>query len=236
VKDRIAALAVGLAADCDKPESEVQSLMRENLPGAGTLPFAGFLTPDLKWVGGWAGYKDEAAVLEVLDAVEKSPLLDAPEAGKKKLAGLAEKAARAAEKGEWKAVLAAKREGADVRGRCAGRDTIESLVRKAHDWADGRFAEAIGAAQAGGDLTPARAALNDVKKQFAGEPEYAEAETGLKALMKLSNILDIETGKVSADPAGLREKAAKDFADGRWARVFEKGGPAPSPAPPDTPK
>ena len=38
VKERIGALAVGLAADCDNAEGGVESLMRDGLPGASTLP------------------------------------------------------------------------------------------------------------------------------------------------------------------------------------------------------
>ena len=39
VKDRIAKLCVGLAADCDAPEDSVERLMSANLAGAQTLPF-----------------------------------------------------------------------------------------------------------------------------------------------------------------------------------------------------
>jgi len=234
VKDRIAALAVGLATDCDRPEQEVASLLVANLPGAGTLPFVAFVTPELKWIEGFSGYRDEGAFLKVLDTAEKSPLLNASEEGRKKLAGLVEKAGKAAEKGEWKGVLAACREGADVTGRCPERVQIDALEKKARAWVGDKFAAAVRTAQEGGDLAEARKALHEVKKQFAGEPESADADTGLKALQRLSNIRDAESGKASINPAGLREKATRDSKGSRWAAAFEKKEPAapPPPAPP----
>ena len=233
MKARIAALAVGLAADCDKPESDAQKLVRDNLPNANVLPFAGFLTHDLKWIAGFSGGKNEAAFVAILDAVDKSPLLEASPAGKKKLAGLVEKAGKAAEKGEWKAVLAACHEGSDVSGRCEERTQLDALVGKAREWATGRFAAALKIAQEGGDLVESRKVLNEVKKHFSGEPESADAETGLKALAKLSTVRTAEEGGTA--PAGYREKAAADFKDTRWAAAFEKKAPAPPEEPPPAP-
>src|SRR5689334_20648676 len=190
--------------------------MQENLKGANVLPFVGFLTPDLKWVAGFSGYKDQAAFLAVLDAADKSPLLDATDAVKKKLTGLADKAAKAAEKGDWKAVLAAGHEGAATTGRSPDRVRLEDLVKKAHDWAETEFTRIVDEVRKGGELPAARKALGDVKKQMAGEPEAADVETGLKALTKLATIRGVEADPKGADPAAMREKAAKEFETSRW--------------------
>ncbi len=235
VKDRLAALAVGLAADCDDSEEVVAALMTANLPGAGTLPFAAFVTPELKWIGGFSGYKEESEFLALVQSVEKSPLLNASEEGRKKLTGLVDRATKAVEKGDWKSVLAAHREGADVTGRCPERQQIDVLGGKARAWAAGRFAAAIRTAQEGGDLAEARKALNEVKKQFAGEPEAAEVEPGLKALQRLSSILTVESGTTSVSPKGLREKAAGDYRGSRWAAVFEKKAAESAAPPPEAP-
>ena len=235
VKSRIAALAVGLAADCDKPESDVQKIMSENLKGASTLPFVGFLTPDLKWVGGFSGGKNEAGFLAVLDAVDKSPLLEATDAVKKKLLGLADKAAKAAEKADWKAVITAGHEGAATTGRSPDRARLDDLVKKAHAWADTEFTRIVDEVRKGGDLPAARKALGDVKKQMAGEPEAADVDTGIKALAKLATIRSVEADPKGVDPAAMRAKEAKAFADSRWKAVFSVAGGGTDAKPADAP-
>lgn len=219
---RISALAVGLAADCDHPESDVQVIMQENLKGAGTLPFVGFLTPDLKWVAGFSGYKDQAAFIAVLDAVDKSPLLDASPAVKKTLLALADKATKAAEKSDWKAVITAGREGAATTGRSPDRVRLEDLVKKAHGWADGELTRIVDEVRKGGELPAARKAVDLVKKQMAGEPEAAEVDVGLKAFTKLATIRSVEAEPKGVDPAAMREKAAKEFDSSRWKAIFLK--------------
>jgi hypothetical protein len=226
---------VGLAADCDSPEADVQSLMAKSLPGASMLPFAGFVTPELLWVGGFSGYKDEGAFLKVLDAVEKNPALDATDAVKKKLGALADRGAKAAEKGDWKSVLAAVREGAETAGRCPERARLGDLLKKARAWAEGRLASVVADVRKGGDLPAARGVLNEVKKQMAAEPEAADADTGLKALQRLSNIRSVEEGGKGVSPEGLREKAAREYAGTRWAAAFGKEAPAEAPHAPEPP-
>lgn len=221
VKELIADLAVGLASDCDAPESEVSKIMQANLKGAGMLPFAAFITPDGKWVEGFSGFRDTEQFVKVLDAAEKSPLIQASEATRKKLAALSEKAGKAAEGGDWKSVAGAWHEAQKTTGRCAERKALAALRKKAGEWANGRLDEAVKAAQKG-DVATAQAAIADVKKQLAGDPEAADADTGVKAMRKLSLL-----------PAGdekARQKAALEFTDTRWAAAFE-GGPAPNEEP-----
>jgi hypothetical protein len=192
----------------------------------------GFLTPDLRWVGGFSGYKDEAAFLSVLDAAEKSPLLDASEPVKKKLLALADKAAKAAEKSDWKTVIAAGHEGAATTGRSPDRVRLQDLVKKAHAWADAEFTRIVDEVRKGGELPAARKALGDVKKQMAGEPEAADVETGLKALSRLATIRSVEAEPKGVDPAAMRAKAVKEFESSRWKAVFEAAPPAAPPSPP----
>jgi len=225
VKDRIQDLAVGLAADCDAPEADVERLMRENLKGANMLPFAAFVTHDGKWVGGFSGFRDAAEFLKVLDAAEQSPLIQASEATRKKLGGLADKATKAAEAGDWKTVATACREAAKSSGRCPERKALVALRKKAGAWASGRLDEAVAAARAG-DVAKAQAAIADVRKQLAGDPEADDADTGTKALRRLAAIPAGEAG------ARNREKAAVEYRESRWAAIFE---PAPDAAKPDDP-
>jgi len=228
VKERIRDLAVGLASDCDSPEGDVETMMRENLKGAGTLPFVAFVTHDGKWVGGFSGFRDVAEFVRVLDAAEGSPLIQATDAVRKKLAVLADKAGKAAEKSDWKAVVLAAREAAKTTGRCHERKALAAHVKAAREWAAGRLDGAVKAAQAG-DLVAANEATADVKKQFAGEPEALDADTGTKALRKLSLIPAGDAG------ARSREKAAQEFADTRWAAVFVPGTDAEPAGKPEAP-
>lgn len=229
VKARLGAIAVGLAADCDAPESEVEQIMSANLAGAQMLPFAGFVSFDGKWVDGFSGFRDTAEFVKVLDTADKSPLLNATEAVRKKIAALAKTAEPAAKKSDWKSVIKASKEAAKMFGRCPERETLAGFTKQARDWANAQFDAVVKDARSGADLTEARKKLNEVKKHFAGDPEGADADAGLKAIAKLSVIVAAEAGAVPL--AKAREKAAAEYKDSRWAQIFEKG-PAPE-APPE---
>jgi hypothetical protein len=218
VKERLKDLVVGLAANCDKPENDVEKIMRENLKGANMLPFVAFVTYDGKWVGGYSGYKETAEFVKVLAAAEDTPYLKATKAVQEKLATLAEKAGKAAGAGDWKTVVAASRDAGKTTGRCPERKAIAEIMAKAQAWAAGKLDDAVKAAQAGSDLAPANEALAEVRKCFLGEPEATDAETGMKALRRLSTILEAEA-KGMASPSS-REKAAKEYEDTRWAAMF----------------
>jgi hypothetical protein len=229
VKARIGALAVGLAADCDSPESEVEQIMSANLAGAQMLPFAGFVSFDGKWVAGFSGYRDTGEFLKVLDTADKSPLLNATDAVRKKLAALVKIAEPAAKKGDWKTVVKACKDASKMFGRCPEREALAGFEKQALDWANGQFDAVVKDARSGADLTEARKKLNDVKRHFAGEPEGADADLGLKAIAKLSVLVAAEASGAPL-PAGARAKAASEYKDSRWAQIFEKG-PVPETPP-----
>jgi len=226
IKSRIAGLAVGLAADCDDPEPGLEEVMHSHLPDAKTLPFAGFVTPDGKWVDGWSGYKDAGELAAVLTAVEQSPVLLATPAVRAQLGKLAEVATAAAERGDWKAVLRAWREGDATTGRCEERVALAAAEKRARDWVAAQFAEVIRDCTSGADLAAARKKLADVRSQFAGEPEAAEADAGAKALVRLQQI---RAAEARPNPArDLREKAAQPYQGTRWTAVFDNAPAAPA--------
>ena len=219
MKDRVAALCVGLAADCDPPgeEEAVRNLMAANLRNAGALPMGAFVTADLKWVGGFSGYQDEAAFTAHLDAAEKSPVLQAAPDVAKKLALLGAAAEAAAAKSEWPKVFTSAREAKALTGRHPAREKIAAAFAKARAWADGEMKSVRDSVQSGGDRAAARAALKKVSAAAAGEPEAKEADAGVTALEKLSVIDGVD----AANQAAARAKAAKDFAGTRWTGWFE---------------
>jgi hypothetical protein len=218
IKERLSAMAIGLAADCDDPEQSVEAIMREHLPDARVLPFVAILGPEGQWVDGFSGYKEAPAFAEVLERVEKTTVLDATPAVRKQLEKVAKTATEAAEQGNWRRVLQAAEQASKTSGRCPERDAVDDALKRARSWAEEQLAAAVGEAAGGGDLTPARQRLADVKRNFEGEPEAADAEEGRKAFLRLARIREAEA---RPNPApDLRDKAAASFAGTRWAAVF----------------
>jgi hypothetical protein len=71
LRERFVANAIGLAADCDEPDPKLEALFKIGLgPDAKALPFVAFASPDLEWIGGWAGGIDVPGCASRLDAAE----------------------------------------------------------------------------------------------------------------------------------------------------------------------
>ncbi|MDF1701449.1 MAG: hypothetical protein P1V36_09870 [Planctomycetota bacterium] len=70
IRGRLSSVAIGLAAECDTPEREVQAMFRQHLPRARSLPFVAFLTPRGRWITGWAGYAKLGQVSAQLSTAE----------------------------------------------------------------------------------------------------------------------------------------------------------------------
>jgi hypothetical protein len=172
----------------------------------------------MRWVGGWAGGTSVDKFVAVLDSAEKSPLRPASAETRKALDELAATAAKAAGKSDWKAVMAASKAAAALKGRAPARDAIAEHLTKAREWAESELAKALEAIRTGGDRAAVRAQFKKVAGAFAGEPEQKDADNGAKALDKLTAIESMAAEQQDT----AREKAAKDFAGSRWAAVFEK--------------
>lgn len=221
IRPRIQALAVGLAADCDKPESEVEKLIKDNLPGAQILPFAGFFTPELQWIAGWTGSTNADALLKVLDEVEKHALVQATPAVAKQLEALVATAQKAVDKEDWKAVLKAVRDAGRLRGRSALRTQLDGFAELAHAWGTAQLEAVVTALAAGGDAAEARKALNAIASRMGPEREADEVKVGLKAIERLVAIRGIEAGSTPDKAVGLRVKASVELKGTRWATLFQ---------------
>lgn len=229
VKERIAALALGLAVDCDGPPSDVDEILRANLPDASALPFVAFLTPDGQWVDGASGFQDNAAMLALIERAAKSPLLEAKPAVRKQLEKPAATAMAAVAKSDWKTVLVAAREAGKSTGRCPERASIRAAEQQARAWAAAQLDTAAQEAAAGGDLVAVRKRLAAVKQHFTGEPEGADAETGSKAVQRLQTVREVEA---NPNPArDLRERSAAPYKGTRWAAIFAKPSDKPGEKP-----
>ena len=220
IKDRLAALAVGLSQDWENPETAIADLFAKHLPDAKSYPLVAFLTVEGKWIEGYSGWLEEPDVLKILTRVESSPLLQAEPAVIKLLAKHAVAATGAAAKGDWKVVLAAAREAAKSSGRCAERTAIRTAEKQARAWANEQLDACVQGASSGADLVPIRKQLVAVKTHFVGEPEGADAETGIKAMQRLTTVREVEA---NPNPArDLRERSAKPFQGTRWVAIFTK--------------
>ena len=114
-------LAIGLASDCDSPESDVQQIMRANLPNATGLPFVAFITHDGKWVEGYSGFKSAGDFSKIMQKADKTPYLQASKATRKKIANIVKRADTAAARGDWKSVVKGSKAAAKMAGRCPER-------------------------------------------------------------------------------------------------------------------
>ena len=223
VKDRIAVLCVGFAVDCYAADATIAELCDKNLPEPRNAPMVGFLTLDGAWIDGFSGSIETAEFLQVLERVEKSPLLAASPAVQKQLEKLAATIGPAADKGDWPAVFTAARAANKSTGRCPERDAIQAAEQKARAWAATELDGVVHQAKAGGDLAALRKHLGVIKQKCVGEPEAVDAETGLKALQKLALVREVEAG---GNPArDLRERHAAPFKASRWTAVFDKPVP-----------
>jgi hypothetical protein len=221
VKDRLSALVVGLAIDWYSLDPALEELFLKNLPEP-SAPMVGFLTAEGVWVDGFSGRTKPLNFLEVVERVEKSPLLQATPAVRKALEKHAAAVGPAAEKGNWPVVLVAAREARKSIGRCPERAAIRAAEQQAREWGGSELAAIVKEAKAGGDISALRKRLTVVRQKFPGEPEAEDADQGLKALQKLALVRDVEA---AGNPArDLRVRHAAPFAKSRWVEVFEKGG------------
>lgn len=227
VKDRLAAIAVGFAAECDPPgrRRDVADLLFEHIPNAKTLPFVAFVTPDLEWIAGYSGRRDAAAFLRDVAIAEKSPLRPATAEDRARLAPIALRAKAAAAEADWKGVIAAAHSAdAAAAGRCDERSAIEGYRAEAADWAEERLASLLATLRAGGDAGEAKTRLAAIAHDFAGEPAGADAKKGLDALARHAAFAFARDSGDAAKLATLREKALADFKGTRWEALFGDGG------------
>jgi len=218
IKDRLSALAVGLSQDWEKPETAIADLFAKHLPDAKSYPLVAFMTVDGKWIDGYSGWLEEPDVLKMLARVESSPLLQAEPAVQKLLAKHAVAATAAVGKGDWKVVLASAREAAKSSGRCAERTAVRTAEKQARAWANQQLEACLQGASSGGDLVQIRKQLTAVKTHFGGEPEGADAETGIKAVQRLTTVREVEA---NPNPArDLRERSAAPYKGTRWSAIF----------------
>jgi hypothetical protein len=225
VRERLARIAVGLAAECDPPgrDEDVARLLFEHIPDAKTLPFVGLVTADLEWVAGYSGRRDATAFLREVAKAEKSPSRPASKEEREKLEKLRADAEAAFAKDDFRAVVAAARAADATGGRCAERDALDELRARAAGWAEDRLAGVEATLRSGsGDVAEAKKRLQAIARDFAGEPVGDDAKRGSDAVARREAIDAARAAGDAAKAASLREKARADLRGTRWAALFRE--------------
>ena len=219
VRPRIAKLCVGLGAPADPPEMEQDLLiyLSKHFEGKGSLPYIVFLTHDRKWVRGFSDTRTLAQFLDDLDKVEQSPLVPASKEVETKLATAAKQAEHLVEAEDWVKLMALVRSTKSLTGRCAQRNELDELTQSVRDHAAARFDWVEETVASEGAIAAAKKELKSLQKLMKGEPEADIAATGVAALFVYARV-----GKLKdAAATKARAAAAKQFAGGRWAALFD---------------
>jgi hypothetical protein len=223
IRERLGAIAVGFAAECDPPgrRPDVAALLSEHIPNAKTLPWVGLVTADLEWVAGFSGRREAGLFILELAAAEKSPLRPAKAEVRAKLALILTLAQAAAAKGDWKGVIAAAHAADATTGRCDERAAIDEIRAHAAAWAEERLAGLAASLRAGSaDMADLKTRLTSIAHDFAGEPAGADAKKGLDALARHATYVFARDAGETAKVAALREKALAEFKGTRWEALF----------------
>ena len=164
------------------------------------------------------GSKPTSYFKDVLTKAEKAPSLQAAPDVRKKIAGLARTAERAAKKQDWRNVVRCWSKAQKLRGRCEERTSLNLRMKEAQGWADSEFASLIKGVQVGGDIDEATKKLKKLKSTMTGSPHADDAATGLKALADLKKIRKKEAK--GEEQTERREKTEESYKGSRWTGLF----------------
>lgn len=136
----LASKFICVKVNIDSPDGNAQKMLSQ--VQGNILPFFAYATPDGKFISGTSGFRDEAKFKADLDAVLKNPALRVPADVEKKLAKVAEQAAKDFEAGKIAAVFKAAKTAETARGFSESKDKIEELRSKAVENGHAKIKEA----------------------------------------------------------------------------------------------
>jgi hypothetical protein len=174
-----------------------------------TLPFYAYATSDGKFISGTSGFRNEKTFLGDLEGVLKNDLLRVPPEFEKKLAKMADQAAKDLEGNKIAAVLKAGRDADAIRGTSESKDKIKDLNSQVIARGLEKIKEAAQLC-ADGKYDEASAITSPLAKDYKGsELEKAAAAAG-KAVDKF------KSASKEADPKGAKrfyEQVLKECKD-----------------------
>ena len=188
----LAAKFICVKVDADNPGQAEKMLGQVK---GNTLPFYAYATSDGKFISGTSGFRNKTAFKADLEGVLKSDLLRVPAEFEKKLAKMADQAAKDLEAKKIAAVLKAGRDAAAIRGFSDSKDKIQEQVAQALAAGQEKIKEAAG---------------------LCGEAKFDEAGAILSALSRDYKGSELEKPAAAATKALDRFKAAaKDAASAK---------------------
>jgi hypothetical protein len=174
----LSAKFICLKVDADNPGSAEKYLSQVK---GNTLPFYAYATPDGKFISGTSGFRSEKNFLSDLDGVLKNEALRAPPDLEKKLAKMAEQAAKDFEAGKVAAVLKAARDADAIRGFSDSKDKIKELSVQLIEKGQQKIREAAQLC-AESKFEEAGAILSSLARDYKGSEVDRAATAGGKAL------------------------------------------------------
>jgi len=185
-------VCVKIDADNPGPAEKMLSQVKGN-----TLPFYAYATPDGKFISGTSGFRSEKTFKADLEGVLKNDALKAPPELEKKLAKMAEQAAKDFEAKKFAAVLKTAKDSDAIRGFSDAKDKIKELQTQTLEAGQQKIKEA---AQLAGDgkLDEAGPILSAAAKDFKGSEVEKAATAGTKALDRL------KSAAKESDPKGAK--------------------------------
>lgn len=209
----ILARFVCVKIDADNPgdADKILSQVKGNI-----LPFYAYVTPEGKFISGTSGFRDVNAFKGDLEGAMKSDLMRAPAEVEKKLAKIAEQAAKDLEAKKFAGVVKAARDAEAVRGFSDSKDKIRDLYAQAVGGAQQKIKEAAELSKES-KFDEAAALLAPLAKDFKGtevEPAAVAANKALDRLKSVSKFLE------KADKAGAKRQCELILKESKDAPAF----------------
>jgi hypothetical protein len=169
-------ICVKVDADNPGPAEKMLSQVKGNV-----LPFYAYASPDGKFITGTSGFRSKTVFKADLEGVLKSDLLRVPAEFEKKLAKMADQAAKDFEAKKIPAVIKAARDAAAIRGFSDSKDKIQELLTQALAAGHEKIKEAAELCK-DAKFDEAGAILSGLTKDFKGSELEKPAAAATKAL------------------------------------------------------
>ncbi len=195
--------------DADNP-GDAEKMMSQ--VKGNTLPFYAYVTPEGKFISGTSGFRGEKAFKADLEGVLKSDLMKVAPDAEKKLAKVAEQAAKDLEAKKVASVFKASKDADTIRGFSESKDKIKELAAQAVQLGMQRIKEAADLCKEA-KFEEAGTILAAVVKEFKGtevEPAANAANKAVDHFKTASKYLEKEDKAAAKKQYDLVAKECKD--------------------------
>jgi len=172
-------ICVKVDADNPGPAEKMLGQVKGNI-----LPFYAYVTPEGKFISGTSGFRDEKTFKGDLEAALKSDLMRVPADAEKKLAKIADQAAKDFEAKKVAAVVKAAKDVDAVRGTSESKDKVKDLLAQTLDAGRQKIKEAAELCK-DGKFDEAVALLGTLAKDYKGTEVERPAGAATKAAERL---------------------------------------------------